>query len=143
MHTYGMGKRRIIFMTQWTDERIEKLITLWKSKKYTAREIAKELNTTRNSVLGKAHRLGINNDRPRQQAKKPPIQLLEIRQVEQEKQLKDAQVNDCRYMSPKSDLICGKPVYKRSMCEEHYDLCCIPPKTPAHKLADGLEWKDR
>jgi len=44
----------------WTDERIEKLKSLWGSGK-TAAEIAEELGgVTRNAVIGKANRLGLS-----------------------------------------------------------------------------------
>ncbi len=43
----------------WTPEREEKLKELWK-KGYTASQIASLLsNTTRNAVIGKAHRLNL------------------------------------------------------------------------------------
>ena len=43
----------------WTDEKVEKLKELWK-KGHTASQIAGELgDTTRNAVIGKAHRLDL------------------------------------------------------------------------------------
>ena len=43
----------------WTDERIEKLKTMWEQGS-TASQIADELgNVSRNAVIGKAHRLGL------------------------------------------------------------------------------------
>jgi GcrA cell cycle regulator len=47
--------------TTWTDDRVEKLKTLWGAGK-TAAEIAKELGEglTRNAIIGKAHRLGLS-----------------------------------------------------------------------------------
>lgn len=43
----------------WTDERVEKLKQLWEEGK-SASEIAKELgNVTRNAVIGKVHRMGL------------------------------------------------------------------------------------
>ena len=44
----------------WTDEKVEKLKMLW-SKGHTASQIAQELgDTTRNAVIGKAHRLNLS-----------------------------------------------------------------------------------
>ena len=43
----------------WTRERIERLTLLWADRRLTATDIAAKLNTTRNSVIGKAHRLGL------------------------------------------------------------------------------------
>jgi GcrA cell cycle regulator len=43
----------------WTDEKVEKLKELW-SKGHTASQIAEALgDTTRNAVIGKAHRLNL------------------------------------------------------------------------------------
>ncbi len=45
----------------WTDERVEKLKELWEQGK-SASEIAKELgNVTRNAVIGKVHRMGLQS----------------------------------------------------------------------------------
>ncbi len=45
----------------WTDERVEKLKKLWEEGK-SASEIAKELgNVTRNAVIGKVHRMGLQS----------------------------------------------------------------------------------
>ena len=44
----------------WTSEKVEKLKELW-SKGRTASQIAEELgDTTRNAVIGKAHRLNLS-----------------------------------------------------------------------------------
>ena len=43
----------------WTPEKVEKLRELW-GKGYTASQIAEKLgDTTRNAVIGKAHRLNL------------------------------------------------------------------------------------
>ena len=44
----------------WTDERVERLKTLW-SEGLSASQIATELGAvTRNAVIGKVHRLGLS-----------------------------------------------------------------------------------
>ena len=45
----------------WTEERVEKLKTMWTDGN-SASQIAKELGgVTRNAVIGKVHRLGLSN----------------------------------------------------------------------------------
>ena len=72
----------------WTDEKVEKLKELWK-KGHTASQIAEVLgDTTRNAVIGKAHRLNLEARAPsknsgapassdNRQLKEVPHQLLE------------------------------------------------------------------
>ena len=46
----------------WTDEKVQKLKELWK-KGHTASQIAEMLgDTTRNAVIGKAHRLNLKQE---------------------------------------------------------------------------------
>ena len=48
----------------WTDEKVEKLKELW-TKGHTASQIAESLGgTTRNAVIGKAHRLNLEARAP-------------------------------------------------------------------------------
>tara|TARA_B100000941_G_scaffold289252_1_gene267835 strand:+ start:2962 stop:3468 length:507 start_codon:yes stop_codon:yes gene_type:complete len=52
----------------WTDEKVEKLKALWK-KGHTASQIAQMLgDTTRNAVIGKAHRLNLEARAPSKQS---------------------------------------------------------------------------
>ena len=52
----------------WTDEKVEKLKELW-TKGHTASQIAEVLgNTTRNAVIGKAHRLNLEARAPSKQS---------------------------------------------------------------------------
>ena len=51
----------------WTEEKVEKLKELW-SKGHTASQIAEALgDTTRNAVIGKAHRLNLEARAPSKQ----------------------------------------------------------------------------
>jgi GcrA cell cycle regulator len=52
----------------WTEEKVEKLKELW-SKGHTASQIAETLgDTTRNAVIGKAHRLNLEARAPSKQS---------------------------------------------------------------------------
>src|SRR4030095_11203012 len=72
----------------WTDERIDRLKELW-SKGMTASQIADELgNVSRNAVIGKAHRLGLqsrpspvkpNEPTPAKPRSKAPAQAAEAK----------------------------------------------------------------
>ena len=55
----------------WTSEKVEKLKELW-SKGHTASQIAQALgDTTRNAVIGKAHRLNLEARAPSKQSSSP------------------------------------------------------------------------
>ena len=55
----------------WTDEKVEKLKELW-TKGHTASQIAQILgDTTRNAVIGKAHRLDLEARAPSKQSSAP------------------------------------------------------------------------
>ena len=55
----------------WTNEKVEKLKELW-SKGHTASQIAEMLgDTTRNAVIGKAHRLNLEARAPSKQSSTP------------------------------------------------------------------------
>ena len=52
----------------WTEEKVKKLKELW-SKGHTASQIAEALgDTTRNAVIGKAHRLNLEARAPSKQS---------------------------------------------------------------------------
>jgi hypothetical protein len=47
----------------WTEDRVERLRSLWDDDSLSARMIADSLGTTRNAILGKAHRLNLADKR--------------------------------------------------------------------------------
>ena len=56
----------------WTSEKVEKLKELW-ARGYTASQIAEQLgDTTRNAVIGKAHRLNLEARAPSKQSSSAP-----------------------------------------------------------------------
>ena len=61
----------------WTDEKVQKLRELW-TKGHTASEIAGMLgDTTRNAVIGKAHRLNLEERAPSKNKTSFQVTLLE------------------------------------------------------------------
>lgn len=52
-------------MPEWTQERIDELSGLWAAGE-TCREIGAAMGLTRNAVIGKVHRLGLDERKPRQ-----------------------------------------------------------------------------
>ena len=138
----------------WTSEREEKLKTLWK-KGHTASQIASLLgDTTRNAVIGKAHRLNleargiskktthkaskVNNNtesRPQKLSKKARFKALLLdKNFEQEnpKKLEELTDDTCRWPighpPEKNFHFCGrKPLEKFPYCKLHV-LYAFQPK---------------
>ena len=54
------AKNKEFRMSEWTDKKIEKLKKLWE-KGYSAAEIGKKLDFSKNAIVGKVHRLGLSN----------------------------------------------------------------------------------
>ena len=135
----------------WTDEQVEELKRLW-NEGLTTGDIGKALGVSKNAVVGKAHRLGLNS-RP------SPIRRgeEEINAVEEEAPVVEAKetkkspkkvekakeklftVNDltstsCRWPigDPKDEdfHFCGKKVrLGQTYCEEHAALAYVKPNT--------------
>ena len=66
---------------EWTDEQIEELVRLWNEGLPTS-EIGRLLGTTKNAVVGKAHRLGLTKRQSpikKKQEEKQVIRLRELR----------------------------------------------------------------
>lgn len=141
-----------IALAPWSDDRTATLKRLWAAGESAAQIAASLTNATRNSVLGKIHRLGLSTpyvkkvcaDKPTVPRKKrtgasrnnimsrivaaPVIasDLYAIRCVEVEPRhisLLDLDLNDCRY--PYGDgpfTFCGHPQLQRSYCASHFFL---------------------
>ena len=119
---------------QWTDTKIEQLKELWKQNTLT-HEIAKQLGTTKNSVIGKARRINLEQRRrgnsfgirqPKQSLtisnRKPKeIPPSAIAEPENPTLLEDLLSNQCRFpLWDKPDepsLCCGRNRHK------HYSYC--------------------
>lgn len=128
--------------TQWTEERTERLKKLWQQG-FSAGLIAREFRTTRNAVIGKIQRLGLDwrpetqlslgnrGKRAKPSPQKPaprPAQLLKTEQQVSSKpfvpfrlRLIDLQPGQCRW--PEGDgpfWFCGaRQARNSSYCEEH------------------------
>ena len=148
----------------WTEEREQKLKELWE-KGYTASQIAEMLggNTTRNAVIGKAHRLKLAARATSKQSKNPKKQvtasdlkkeeryisrksrfksLLLDKNFEAENPKKLEELNDknCRWPighpDEESFYFCGRnPVEGFSYCKLHV-LYAFQPKNQKEELID-------
>ena len=114
----------------WTSDKIKQLKKLWTKGKSTV-EIAKELGISKNSVIGKVHRLDLT-------ARPSPIKKKEVKVVPT-KTVKKKIVGKCHLMDLKNNTcrwpigepenedfhFCGKPTvtgkpYCSAHCEEAY-----------------------
>ena len=146
----------------WTPERENKLKELWK-KGHTASQIASMLGeTTRNAVIGKAHRLKLAG---RVQSKKPEKEKRQVDsglskeekyisrrsrfksllldkdfEPENPKKLEELTDNNCRWPMGHPDqenfYFCGRmPIEGFSYCKLHI-LYAFQPKNPKEELID-------
>jgi len=148
----------------WTEEREQKLKELWR-KGYTASQIAEMLgeDTTRNAVIGKAHRLKLAARVASKQSKSPKKQdavsglnkqegyiskksrfkslLLDKNfEVENPKKLEELSDKNCRWPIGHPDeenfYFCGRnPVEGFSYCKLHV-LYAFQPKNQKEELTD-------
>lgn len=70
MSTVSSGKRQPDTATGWTDDRVQLLAERWNAG-FSAGQVAKSLNVTRNAAIGKLKRLGLLGASP---TDKPPAQ---------------------------------------------------------------------
>lgn len=119
----------------WTDEKVKQLKKLWVKGKSTI-EIAKELGMSKNSVIGKVHRLDLTA-RPSPIKKKQGVQKA-VRPVLSDKcRLMDLRTNTCRWPigDPSDDdfHFCGHPTTTgKPYCPEH----CKAAYTSLKELAE-------
>jgi hypothetical protein len=135
----------IVMSETWTDERITQLTTLWTAGS-SASAIGNLLGVSRNAVIGKAHRLGLEKpviEKPQQQV----AVIMEARRVRHNEckrirhalmrsaappkpkpapvivlhpslniPLMDLGPNQCRYIAGDDYLACGRPTEGGSWC---------------------------
>jgi len=148
----------------WTEEREQRLRKLWE-KGYTASQIAKMLGegTTRNAVIGKAHRLKLAARTTSKQSRSPKKQNVDNNlnkqegyisrksrfksllldknfEVENPKKLEELGDKNCRWPIGHPDeenfYFCGRnPIKDFSYCKLHV-LYAFQPKNPKEELID-------
>ena len=111
----------------WTDDKIKKLKKLWTQGKATA-EIAKNLGMSKNSIIGKVHRLNLSA-RPSPIKTEPVVKKKVVPKKVGHIHLIDLKINTCRWPigDPKEEdfhfcgeqTITGKP-YCLAHCQEAY-----------------------
>lgn len=117
------------------------------------------LNKTRNSIIGRLHRMGLtghknyvnpNRVRPRSAAPRPrpapkpakpkgepprplPAELARIAALEPTgPTIEHTDAKHCRYIKGEpSSPVCGRPIHADSLCAEHHRLCWLPNKKRA------------
>ena len=143
----------------WTDDRIERLKTLWHEGR-TAEQIAAELQNgvTRSAVLGKVYRMGLSAGRPeRPVARKPPAGGAPRAAAEPAARSRGAKAappsvpeppsggvsllairrGQCRwpYGDPRSGVFfCGRPVARGAFCAGHAEAGYRTPPGGAGSL---------
>ncbi len=128
----------------WTEDKVKQLKKLWAKGKSTV-EIAKELGISKNSVVGKVHRLGLNN-RP-SPIKKKAITVKSVRKAPKGKcTLMDLKLTTCHWPvgDPKdADFhFCGEQtVTGKPYCAEHCKLAYTSLKELATQNAKSTSQK--
>jgi GcrA cell cycle regulator len=114
----------------WTDERIERLKAMW-TKGATASQIAEELGgVSRNAVIGKAHRLGLES-RP------SPVKAGE------EKEKKPKAPPAPKAPKPVAAKPAPSPVESRQSAEEDRPVAAAAPAQPKTTASEGVTMQYR
>lgn len=132
--------------SKWTPEQRERIAQMWNGGEYTSSQIANEFGTTRNAIIGLAHRMGLSKLSPRKVRLQPPTpQVRSMAQPPKPPQPKPAPkppepqpepvvpaaTGWCSYPIGDDpfadDYFCGKPRARGSYCKEHAALCYIKP----------------
>ena len=135
----------------WTDEQVEELKRLWE-KGLTTGEIGKALGVSKNAVVGKAHRLGLNGRpspirrgdeeenaiaAPEERKKQTKVKSVKKEQEKASKKLftvNDLTSTSCRWPigDPKDEdfHFCGKEALPdKPYCAEHAEIAYVSTKT--------------
>ena len=137
----------------WTDEQVEELKRLW-DKGLTTGEIGKALGVSKNAVVGKAHRLGLNGrpspirrgeddatavpaEKESAPAKKNTAKTAAVKKSEEKQKIftvNDLTSSSCRWPigDPKDEdfHFCGKEALPdKPYCAEHAAIAYVSAKT--------------
>jgi len=149
-------------MIELTD-RDKKMLELW-DQGYSASQVGKEINMTRNAVMGRIGRLrkagflGYKTKSPpihrvSKLSKQVDLMRAEVRDlIDKKKQafkekngitLLELTSQTCKYSISGDDAssyrFCGKEPWKNSYCKDHYSLCYIPSEV--RKKKNKVEFK--
>lgn len=107
----------------WTPERTTALMALWNEELSTA-EIGRRLGITKNAVIGKVHRLGLQQRRPSPKPKSEPLNVLRLDAL---------RANMCCWPigDPGEDSFhfCGDEVVEgKPYCSRHCSLAYVRPR---------------
>lgn len=110
----------------WTEVEIELLQSLY-GNGMSAANITKQMNRTRNAIIGKANSLGLSaktetEPKPREIMHKKNPHAPIVRTTS--RALMDVGNRDCRYTEDGLSYCC-KPITRKSYCTEHYNICHV------------------
>ena len=126
----------------WTDEQIEELKSLW-GEGLTTGDIGKRLGVSKNAVVGKAHRLGLQGrPSPIRRGQEQEIEVADPkprkRQSKKTHPTVDLSAHTCRW--PIGDPrdpdfhFCGKPcVPGKPYCAEHVCIAYVNARSPVFR----------
>ncbi len=115
----------------WTDEKVATLKKLW-DEGLTTGEIGKRLGVSKNSVVGKVHRLKLKSrPSPIKRTKKAEVKKEEVKKTDK-LSLLDLNIHTCRWPigDPRDEdfHFCGKKVQAGNIyCEEHAKIAFVKP----------------
>lgn len=120
----------------WTEDKIKQLKKLWNKGRSTI-EIAKELGISKNSVVGKVHRLELAN-RPSPIKRKTTVKKQEVQKPKGKCTLLDLKLNTCHWPigDPCDDNFhfCGEQTMTgKPYCAEHCKLAYTSLKELANQ----------
>lgn len=101
----------------WTDKMVEELKSLWQTG-LTTSEIAKQLGVSKNSIVGKVHRLSLSG-RPSPIKKKEEVQEPVVSKAKKERNIKQP------------ELLVEEPLEKVELIEENIEI--IETKAPCEE----------